>query len=63
MIVVTSDNDAVGIDELRQGTFAREWESERRADYPVLKRLKAEALAHPINKVKDRLREMMRIGE
>ena len=48
------------LDEIQQGVFAREWEAERQAGYPVFERLRAEALAHPINEVEDRLRAMMR---
>jgi ketol-acid reductoisomerase len=51
----------VGIlDEIRAGTFAQEWEAEREAGYPVFKRLKAEALAHEINQVEERLQEITR---
>jgi len=48
------------LDEIRHDVFAREWEAERRAGYPVFERLKSEALRHPINEVEDRLREMLR---
>lgn len=48
---------AQSLEEIRQGTFAREWEAERQAGFPVFERLKAEALRHPINAVEDRLRE------
>ncbi len=48
------------LDEIQQGLFAREWESERQAGYPVFERLKAEALVHQINEVEDRLRRMGR---
>jgi ketol-acid reductoisomerase len=51
---------AQALDAIQQGSFAREWEAERQAGYPVFERLKAEALAHPINQVEDRLREMVR---
>lgn len=45
--------------EIRAGTFAREWELERQAGYPAFDALKARALAHPINQVEDRLREVL----
>jgi ketol-acid reductoisomerase len=51
---------AQALDAIQQGSFAREWEAERQAGYPVFERLKAEALAHPINQVENRLREMVR---
>jgi ketol-acid reductoisomerase len=51
---------AQALDAIQEGAFAREWEAERQAGYPVFERLKAEALAHPINQVEDRLREMVR---
>ncbi len=50
------------LDEIRSGTFAREWENEQRAGYPRFERLKAEALAHEINVVEDRLREAFAKG-
>jgi ketol-acid reductoisomerase len=48
------------LDEVQGGAFAREWEAERQAGYPVFDRLKAEALAHPINEVENRLRGILR---
>jgi ketol-acid reductoisomerase len=48
------------LDEIQQGVFAREWEAERQAGYPVFERLKAAALGHEINQVEDRLHEMVR---
>jgi ketol-acid reductoisomerase len=51
---------AQALDAIQEGAFAREWEAERQAGYPVFERLKAEALAHPINQVEDRLRKMVR---
>jgi ketol-acid reductoisomerase len=51
---------AQALDAIQQGSFAQEWEAERQAGYPVFERLKAEALAHPINQVEDRLRKMVR---
>jgi ketol-acid reductoisomerase len=50
---------AQALDAIQQGSFAQEWEAERQAGYPVFERLKAEALAHPINEVEDRLREIV----
>jgi ketol-acid reductoisomerase len=47
------------LDDIQQGTFAREWEAERQGGYSTFERLKAEALRHPINDAEDRLREMM----
>jgi ketol-acid reductoisomerase len=46
--------------EIHAGTFAKEWEAEREAGYPVFKRLKAEALAHEINQAEERLQEITR---
>jgi ketol-acid reductoisomerase len=51
---------AQALDAIQQGAFAQEWEAERQAGYPVFERLKAEALAHPINEVEDRLRKIVR---
>lgn len=50
------------LDEIRGGAFAHEWEAEQEAGYPVFERLKAEALAHPINATEERLREIMQVG-
>jgi ketol-acid reductoisomerase len=50
---------AQALDAIQRGSFAQEWEAERQAGYPVFERLKAEALAHPINEVEDRLRKMV----
>ncbi|MBN1975894.1 MAG: ketol-acid reductoisomerase [Anaerolineae bacterium] len=47
------------LEEIRAGVFAQEWEAEREAGYPVFERLKAEALAHEINQVEERLQEIM----
>jgi ketol-acid reductoisomerase len=47
------------LEDIRGGVFAQEWEAERRAGYPVFERLKTEALAHEINRVEDRLRQLM----
>lgn len=47
------------LDEIQEGTFSKEWEAERRAGYPTFKRLKEEALAHPINEVEERLRNIV----
>ena len=49
---------AKALGEIQAGTFAQEWEAERKAGYPVFMRLKTEALAHEINKVEERLREI-----
>jgi len=38
---------------IRNGEFASEWETEQLAGYPKFRRLKANALAHPINQVED----------
>jgi ketol-acid reductoisomerase len=48
------------LEEIRNGTFAREWEAEQRAGYPKFGKLKAEALAHEINQVEERLRQLQR---
>jgi ketol-acid reductoisomerase len=45
--------------EIRQGSFAREWESEQKAGYPVFSRLKEEALRHQVNEVERRVRKLM----
>ena len=47
------------LDGIRDGTFAREWELEQAAGYPVFSRLKQEALSHPVNEVERRVRDLM----
>jgi ketol-acid reductoisomerase len=44
--------------EIQTGRFAREWEMERLLGYPVFKKLRAQALAHPINAAERKMREM-----
>jgi len=48
------------LEEIQTGVFAREWEMERRAGYPVFKKLKQRAFDHPINEVEQRIRELVR---
>lgn len=47
------------LDEIKDGTFAREWELEQAAGYPVFSRLKQEALSHPLNDVERALRKLL----
>jgi len=44
--------------EIQTGQFAREWEMERLLGYPVFKKLRARALAHPINDAERKMWEM-----
>jgi ketol-acid reductoisomerase len=50
----------VGLDQIRNGTFAREWELERMTGFPVFNRLWARALAHPLNDAETRLRDNLK---
>lgn len=43
------------LDEIHRGTFAREWEMERRTGYRTFNQLYAEALSHPINALEQKL--------
>lgn len=47
-----------GLETIRSGRFSREWEAEQAAGYPTFNRLREQALAHPINQVEQRLREL-----
>jgi ketol-acid reductoisomerase len=47
------------LQEIKEGTFAREWELESRAGYPVFTRLKGEALGHPLDAVEEKVRGMV----
>jgi ketol-acid reductoisomerase len=44
--------------EIQNGQFAREWEMERLLGYPVFRKLRAQALAHPINDAERKMWEM-----
>ena len=44
------------IDYIRDGRFAREWDEESRAGYPVFDRLRKDAFDHPINLTEEILR-------
>jgi len=46
--------------EIKDGSFAQEWEAERAAGYPVFKRLKEAALGHPVGEVEREMRERVR---
>jgi ketol-acid reductoisomerase len=45
--------------EIKDGSFAQEWELEQAAGYPVYTRLKQEALSHPVNGVERTVRELL----
>jgi len=47
------------LSEIRDGTFAAEWEAEQMAGYPEFRRLRESGLAHPINEAEDRLRKLL----
>jgi ketol-acid reductoisomerase len=45
---------------IRDGRFDREWRREQAAGYPVFKKLRAEADAHPLNQAEAEMRRLMR---
>jgi ketol-acid reductoisomerase len=47
------------LDEIKDGTFARQWELEQAAGYPVFSRLKREVSSHPVNEVERRIRSLL----
>lgn len=47
------------LEAIRSGAFAREWAEERRKGYPLLERLRKEALAHPLNEADTAVRELL----
>jgi ketol-acid reductoisomerase len=47
------------LDEIRSGSFAREWILENKAGRPVFNALRRRAAEHPIEEVGERLRAMM----
>jgi ketol-acid reductoisomerase len=48
--------------EVRDGSFAREWEAEQRSGYPTFSRLKEAVLKHPVNEVEQRVQKLMGRG-
>ena len=50
------------LEDLRLGTFAREWELEGMTGYPVFKRLWSRALAHPMQQAETSLHAQLGIG-
>lgn len=46
------------LEEIQTGRFAREGATEQMMGYPVFKKLKERAFAHPLNEVEERMREM-----
>jgi ketol-acid reductoisomerase len=47
------------LDRIQSGVFAREFAEEQQQGYPVFKRLKEQALRHPLNGVEDLLRPLL----
>jgi ketol-acid reductoisomerase len=45
---------------IRDGRFAKEWQRDQEAGYPVFKQLLAQAEAHPINEVEERMHRMLK---
>jgi ketol-acid reductoisomerase len=46
---------------IRDGRFDAEWRTEQAAGYPVFKKLRAQAEAHPINQAEEEMRRLLRI--
>ena len=47
------------LETIRNGNFAREWSLERDRGYPLLERLRKEALAHPLNEADTAVRKLL----
>ncbi|UCC67129.1 MAG: ketol-acid reductoisomerase, partial [Armatimonadota bacterium] len=47
------------LEEIKDGSFAGEWEAEQAAGYPVFTRLKEEALRHPVNELEREVRKLV----
>ena len=45
---------------IRDGRFAKEWQREQEAGYPVFKQLLAQAEAHPINEMEERMHKLLK---
>jgi len=52
---------AAALAEIKDGSFAREWEQEQAEGYPMFRRLKEAVLRHPVNEVEERVRKL--VGE
>lgn len=50
------------VQEIQNGTFAREWQMEQQPGYPVFRKLLKKALEHPINEDERRLKEKISIN-
>lgn len=50
------------LEEIRNGTFAQEWEEEKRKGFPLFKRLLEEASGHPFNEEEERLKKLLASG-
>jgi ketol-acid reductoisomerase len=48
------------LEGIRDGAFDREWRREQAADYPVFKKLRADAEAHSLNQAETEMRRLMR---
>lgn len=48
------------LEQIRSGKFTDHWEKEQQAGYPVFKKLLADAEAHPINQVEERMRKLLK---
>jgi ketol-acid reductoisomerase len=58
----TSECMAEALEEIRDGSFAREWEREQAAGYPVFTRLKQAAFKHAVNDLEAKLKELLSGG-
>lgn len=50
------------LERIRSGEFAREWAREQVEGYPNLRRLRTEALAHPLNKTDAEVRRLLSLN-
>jgi ketol-acid reductoisomerase len=55
----TTEHMEAALAEIRNGSFAREWELEQAAGYPTFRRLKEAALKHPVNELEERVRKAL----
>lgn len=49
-----------GLEAIRDGSFDKEWRSEQAAGYPVFKKLRDAAEAHPMNDAEEEMRRLLR---
>ncbi len=48
------------LEEIKDGSFSKEWEEEQKKGYPIFNRLKEEALQHPMNQAEENIGRLIK---